>query len=91
MALVDKLDKSIYDISTRDAQEGLYISIRMKRSAIELSTNLIDPAITEFAFEILLPIKYPFVDPQILCLSNFAHSFLSLDDGRDIFNEVVGD
>jgi hypothetical protein len=35
----------------------------MKRAAMELSTDLIDPAITEFAFEVLLPIKYPFVDP----------------------------
>jgi len=26
-----------------------------------------------------------------MCLSSFAHSFLSLDDGRDIFNEVVGE
>lgn len=26
-----------------------------------------------------------------MCQSSFAHSFLSLDDGRDIFNEVVGE
>ena len=26
-----------------------------------------------------------------MCQSSFAHSFLWLDDGRDIFNEVVGE
>jgi hypothetical protein len=35
----------------------------MPRAVLELETDLIDPAISDFAFEVLLPIKYPFIDP----------------------------
>lgn len=65
--------------------------IRMTRQAMEIETDLIDSSIKAFEFEIMLPIKYPFIDPQIFCHTNFAHQFLSLSDGRDIFNEVVGE
>ena len=63
----------------------------MNRAGLDVSTELIDDLIQTFEFEIFLPVKYPFVDPQIMCLTKFSHSFLSMTDGRDIFNEIVGE
>ena len=91
MALIDTLDKAIFQVSSKDTEEGFQIVVKIQREVLEQETELIDQAITDFTFEVLLPIRYPFIDPQIMCLSSFAHSFLSLDDGRDIFNEVVGE
>jgi len=55
-----------------------------------VNTQLLDQKHQTFEFEMLLPNKYPFTDPQILCHTDFAHPMLSLSDGRDLFNEVVG-
>jgi ubiquitin-protein ligase len=40
-----------------------------------------------FVFDILLDHRYPFYQPQIFCRSVFSHP--PLNDGRDIFSEVV--
>jgi ubiquitin-protein ligase len=91
MALVTKLDKDMYQINVKETSFGHQIMIRMARDVMEIETDLIDSNLKSFDFEILLPPKYPFLDPQIMCHTDFAHKFLSLNDGRDIFNEVVGD
>ena len=41
-------------------------------------------------FEIILPPKYPYGQPQVICLSPFAPPVLSLCDGRDLYDEIVG-
>jgi hypothetical protein len=40
-----------------------------------------------FVFDILLDHKYPFYQPQIFCRSAFSKP--PLNDGRDVFNEVL--
>jgi len=40
-------------------------------------------------FDIVLPPKYPFKDPQVTLVSNFGHPMLSLADGRDLLKEVA--
>lgn len=47
--------------------------------------------ITTLKFEIQLENRYPCCDPQIFVLTNFAHRSLSLADGRNLFDEVVGE
>jgi ubiquitin-protein ligase len=43
---------------------------------------------SSFEFKIRLTVRWPFVDPQIyLCQNNWPRH---LADGRDLFNEVVG-
>ena len=44
-----------------------------------------------YDFEIVLSNKYPFRDPLILCHTDFTNGMLSLDDGRDLFSEIVGE
>lgn len=88
--MIDLLDTKLYKVTKKSSKEGYSIRIKISRTALDFNTELIDSAITSFDFEILLTPKYPFVDPQVLCHSKFAHPFLSLNDGRDLFNEVVG-
>ena len=40
-------------------------------------------------FNILLPPKYPFQDPQVIVASTFGHPMLSLSDGRDLLKDVA--
>ena len=54
-------------------------------------SELVNPEIERYDFEIILSNKYPFRDPQVLCHTEFAHQMLSLNDGRDLFGEVVGE
>lgn len=35
--------------------------------------------------------KYPFRDPQVFCHTEFTHPMLTITDGRDLFNEIVGE
>jgi len=67
---------------------GLVVKVEVKRSTISESY---DNAANSFKFDILLPRRYPFCDPQVTCLSDFADPALSLTDGRDLFNEICGD
>jgi len=90
LALLDKLDKRLYVYQAKQTEQGLSLFIRMSRMALGTEVAGLDPALKTFDFEILLPIKYPFIDPQIMCHTSFSHVFLSLNDGRDLFNEVVG-
>jgi len=62
--------------------------VEMEREAV--STQLLDESLLKFTFEILLPTGYPFTNPQVLCHTKFAHELLCLNDGRDLFNEIIG-
>jgi len=66
---------------------GLVIKVEVKTDASQAQNG----GISSFKFEILLSRRYPFCDPRVTCLTDFAHEGLSLTDGRDLFNEIVGD
>jgi hypothetical protein len=51
----------------------------------KLSRNL-----HSITFEIILTHKYPYLAPQVVCLTPFAPQILSLCDGRDLFDEITG-
>lgn len=72
---------------------GLLVKVEVKRSTISESESdaANNSGINAFKFEILLPRRYPFCDPQVTCQTDFADPALSLTDGRDLFNEIVGD
>jgi len=63
--------------------------VRIHKTAVP--TTLGNPEISWYDFELVLSNKYPFRDPMIICHTEFAPSILSLNDGRDLFNEVVGE
>jgi len=44
----------------------------------------------QISFQIILTHKYPRSTPQIVCLTPFIPKVISLCDGRDLFDEVVG-
>ena len=57
----------------------------------ENAQSKLKESITSFKFRMELENRYPYRDPKIMCLTDFADPSLSLCDGRDIFTEVVGD
>lgn len=51
----------------------------------------IKESITVFKFSIVLENRYPYRDPQVHCMTDFADPNLSLSDGRDLYVEIVGE
>lgn len=62
--------------------------IEVQREAV--GTQLLDDETKSFTFEVLLGQGYPFTNPQVLCHSKFTNELLILNDGRDLFKEIVG-
>lgn len=56
-----------------------------------MKSELKDPQIDHYLFQIVMSPKYPFRDPTILCLTDFGHPLVCLTDGRDLFHEIVGE
>ena len=65
--------------------------VSIHKSALPSGTLNVNQEIERYDFEIVLSNKYPFRDPLILCHTDFTSEMLSLDDGRDLFSEIVGE
>ena len=62
----------------------------MKKAAFQKFENFRHDT-ESYEFEILMTNDYPQVYPQILCHTSINSAFMSLNDGRDLFCEVLGE
>lgn len=65
--------------------DSFFVQFTIDKRVIE--SQLLDPRLEKYVFDVLLDHKFPFQQPQIFCRTPFSNPPLS--DGRDLFNDVM--
>ncbi len=84
------VNNEYWRLSSCESLDGFSIFVEFAKRILKENVQAQVTA-EQIKFKILLEERYPFKDPQILCLTDFLNNeTFSISDGRDLFNEVVG-